>query len=362
MALHHLFGTLGVTTLLEIQLIDAKTHVELTYHPVSSISEAIEKTKEATADPLNDYLDGIMFSQENGVVCVGRLTDDIRKELRVQRFTRPNDRWFYLHAKKLIKGATSPITEAVPITDYLFRYDRGGFWVAVYAFQYFITPFNRVTRWVLDRFMHTRVMYHALHQSGFSSQYIIQDVGIPYPQSDKFFQYLDHFFGHYPIWICPLRYNGKSEDPTLNSMYRKTLRPMPEYLLNFGIWGPGPKDRRKFAEWNRDLERKVHELGGQKWLYAHAYYTEAEFNEVYDNNAYDALRRKYHATYLPSVHDKVKVDIGAEEQALRESWTLWLLALFWSIWPLSGLYGVYKSAFGGDYLLPRNSQSKLKNE
>jgi hypothetical protein len=135
---------------------------------------------------------------------------------------------------------------------------------------------------------------------------------------------------------------------------------MPEMLLNFGIWGPGPKDRRKFAEWNRDLERKVYELGGQKWLYAHAYYTEEEFNEMYDRKTYDALRRKYHATYLPSVYDKVKVDIKAEEQALRESWILWLIALFWSIWPLSGLYGVYKAAFGGDYLLPRNSRNDLK--
>lgn len=36
-------GTLGVTTLLDIQLIDAKSFVELTYHPVSSISEAWQK-------------------------------------------------------------------------------------------------------------------------------------------------------------------------------------------------------------------------------------------------------------------------------------------------------------------------------
>jgi delta24-sterol reductase len=257
---------LGVTTLLEVQLIEAKTYVELTYHPVFSMSEVLEKVEQATADPSNNYLDGIMFSPNSGVVCIGRLTNTVNKEVRVQRFTRPTDRWFYLHAKKVIEGTTSQVTEAIPIVDYVFRYDRGGFWVAVYAFKYFITPFNRVTRWILDRFMHTRVMYHALHQSGLSSQYIIQDVGIPYSKSDEFFQYLHHSFRHYSIWICPLKCDGKTSDPVINLMSRKTSRPIPEMLLNFGIWGPGPKDRRKFVEWNHDLERKVSELGGQKWF------------------------------------------------------------------------------------------------
>src|ERR1700738_3491290 len=39
----HSFGTLGVTTLLTLRLIDAKVYVELTYHPVSSMSVAVQK-------------------------------------------------------------------------------------------------------------------------------------------------------------------------------------------------------------------------------------------------------------------------------------------------------------------------------
>jgi hypothetical protein len=33
----------------------------------------------------------------------------------------------------------------------------------------------------------------------------------------------------------------------------------------------------EFVAASRDLERKLRELGGMKWLYAHAYYAEAEF-------------------------------------------------------------------------------------
>jgi delta24-sterol reductase len=132
----------------------------------------------------------------------------------------------------------------------------------------------------------------------------------------------------------------------------------PEMMLNFGVWGSGLKDRDEFVLWNRMFERKVQELGGQKWLYAHAYYTEKEFNEIYNREECDALRKKYFATYLPSVYDKVKVDIEKEKRAIRGSWIFWMIAVFWSIWPLTGLYGVYKVLLGGDYLLPKTSKKE----
>jgi hypothetical protein len=130
-------------------------------------------------------------------------------------------------------------------------------------------------------------------------------------------------------------------------------------MLNFGVWGPGPKRREDFVAWNRHFEGMVHKLGGKKWLYAHAYYTEEEFNEIYNRQDYDTLRKKYHASYLPTVYDKVKVDVAKEQKAVQESWVAWLLALFWGIWPLSGLYGVYKALLGGDYLLPQTSGGSI---
>jgi delta24-sterol reductase len=193
------FGTLGVTTLLEIQLVEARTYVSLKYLPVFSISEAQTEIGKATSDASVDYIDGLMFAQDNGVICVGKLTNDVPPGAKIQRFTGRTDPWFYIHVQRLLQGRSISITEVIPIVDYLFRYDRGGFWVARYAYKYFITPFNRITRWILDYYMHTRVMYHALHKSGFSSKYIIQDVAIPYTQASTFMSYLDSTFGHYPI-------------------------------------------------------------------------------------------------------------------------------------------------------------------
>jgi Delta24-sterol reductase len=56
----------------------------------------------------------------------------------------------------------------------------------------------------------------------------------------------------------------------------------------------------------------------------------------------------------------VKVDVAAEKKALRESWLAWLLALFWSICPLTGIYGVLHAVIGGEYLLPRHYPWKIK--
>ena len=203
------FGTLGVTTLLELQLIEAETYVQLTIHPVSNIRQALHQIEEATRNTAIDYVDGIVFSRNRSVICTGRLTDILKEGTKIQRFSRARDPWFYRYVEKLITTCIHPITEATPLVDYLFRYDRGAFWTGRYAFKYFLTPFNRITRWALDRFMRTRVMYHALHKSGLAKSYIVQDIAVPYPAADELLRFLDDLFGFYPIWLCPLRNDGR---------------------------------------------------------------------------------------------------------------------------------------------------------
>lgn len=90
-------------------------------------------------------------------------------------------------------------------------------------------------------------------------------------------------------------------------------------------------------------------MGGRKWLYAHTYYSEEEFDEIYNRSEYDTLREKFRATHLPAVYSKVKVDVGKEKKGL-----------LWSIWPLAGLYGVYKATRAGDHLLPKTSRKDTK--
>ena len=64
-------GSLGITTLLELQLIPATKYVKVIYHSVRSIPEAIEKVNEETLNPELDYVDGVLFSRDHGVVITG---------------------------------------------------------------------------------------------------------------------------------------------------------------------------------------------------------------------------------------------------------------------------------------------------
>lgn len=344
------FGTIGVVTLLEIQLVQTKTYVELTYFRCDSLEEAIDQMKECTNDQSCEYLDGIVFARNWVVVCAGHLTDNPSSEARLQRFLRAKDPWFYLHAKKLTKNRSTPRIEVIPLVDYLFRYDRGGFWVGRYAFNYFIVPFDCFSRWLLDRLMHTRVLYHAMHKSGLAKENIVQDVALPYDATSEFIEWLHHNFGHYPLWICPLSQGGKGSDSPQSLFAEKANPnvPSPEFLMNIGIWGPGPINRKKFLEANRRLEQKVYDLHGKKWLYAHAYYTEEEFWNIYDRQKYDSLREKYHASYLPSIYQKVHVNLETDYCQSRG-----IRRFAGKIWPLRGWYGLYKAIRGGDYLLQK---------
>ncbi|KAI2631057.1 FAD-binding domain-containing protein [Hypoxylon sp. NC1633] len=351
------FGTVGIVTLLEVQLRDAKDFVELTHYPCGSFSDANKKIQEEVANPAVEFVDGIAFSANSLVICSGRLVDAIPSGHKPRRYLRRQDPWFYLDVQKRAAKAKQPIVDHVPLRDYLFRWDRGGFWVARYAFQYFLTPFNRITRRALDSFMHARVMYHALHKSGLSDTYIIQDVGVPPgAAADRFHRWADAALHIYPIWLCPIRVRRDAPDAA-HGLHADFASPAsPEYMLNFGIWGPLRQGGYpELVRLNRAIEREVGELGGKKTLYAQVYYTEAEFWDTYDRAAYDAVRERYHAAHLPSVYDKVRVDEDAKRRALEGSR---VPAVLRRVWPFQGLYGVYKAWRGGDYLLQAKKSTR----
>lgn len=346
-------GTLGITTLIELRLIDANRYVNVTYYPVHSTAEAVHITKELTAGHGYDYVDGIMFSKNEGVILAGQLSDGFPPGARGVRFSQPVHPWYYLHVRFKLRKINQresyrPYVEFMPLTDYLFRYDRGGFWVGHAAFQYFRFPFNHFTRWFLDDFMHTRMLYRALHASRQAVSYVIQDVALPYETAADLMDYADKKFGIYPLWLCPLKQDTlPTFHPHLKAMGQDLKTP--KLMLNIGLWGWGPKDPDTFITMNRDLERKLYELGGMKWFYSQAYYSQDEFWKIYDREWYEGLRTKYHADYLPNVWQKIRVDVEKQEHELRSNWKLKLLR----IWPFAGLWGILVAIRSGDWKIPR---------
>ncbi|KAI0443429.1 FAD binding domain protein [Xylaria telfairii] len=352
------FGTVGIVTLLEVQLQDAAQYVKLTHYPIRDFHDALRKLQEQVADTSVEFVDGIVFSPRKIVICAGSLVDTLPSGAKPRRYLGRRDPWFYLDVQKRAMKSSSAVVDYVPLVDYLFRWDRGGFWVARYAYRYFLTPFNRITRYLLDTFMHARVMYHALHKSGLSDTYIIQDVGVPFNAAEAFYEWLHEVVHIYPLWLCPIRVRRYSPDAAFGLHADFADPKTPEVMLNFGVWGPGPA-YDKLVILNRRIEHKVHELGGNKTLYAQAYYTEEEFWQSYNKPAYDVVRTKYHADHLPSVYDKVKVDEAAKKKAKEQTR---MPAFLRDKRPFQGLCGVYKAWRGGDYLLQKKTLDKAQQD
>jgi hypothetical protein len=349
-------GSLGVTTLIELQLIEAKKFVKATYHPHKSVGDSIQAVQTHTGNADNDYVDGMLFSPDHGVVVAGEMTDELPRSLaQPQTFSHAWDPWFYLHVQDKTRARAAPVTDYIPLAEYLFRYDRGGFWVGRSAFDYFRFPFNRYTRWWLDDFLHTRMLYKALHASGEASRYVVQDLALPYSTAESFIEYTHKKLDIWPLWLCPLK---QSPAPTFHphSGDVEADGRTPQQMLNIGVWGFGPADPDAFVAANRDLERRLRELGGMKWFYAHTYYGEDEFWNIYDRKWYEGLRQKYSATTLPSVYDKVKIDVEADRKERQESWSRWAR----SFWPLGGMWGIKKAIESKEYFIHRNSTWKWK--
>ncbi|KAI1369733.1 FAD-binding domain-containing protein [Xylaria arbuscula] len=346
-------GTLGITTLLELQLIPAKRFVHTFYQRTSSVGETIDILKKETNNGENDYVDAIMFSDTFGVVITGKQTDDLPDGIKPQTFSGAWDPWYYLHVKNraLSTEDSKPSSDYVPLPEYLFRWDRGGFWVGNNVFDYFgLIPFNSVSRWFLDDFMHTRMLYRALHSNNESFGFMVQDLSLPYSTAESFIRYTSTELNIWPLWLCPLR---EVKEPTFHP---STTLPGPDNspkpMLNIGLWGSASKDLSTFVRQNRDLEQTLHELGGRKVLYAHTYYTKDEFWKLYDRKWYDDLRNKYWAGSLPTVYDKIKVDY--RKHAQDSSWRTWLK----SCWPIPGLLGIIAAIRSKDYMLHRNAPWK----
>ncbi|KAH8621690.1 hypothetical protein IG631_23567 [Alternaria alternata] len=126
--------SLALITLLEIALIPACKYVEMTYWPVSLVSDAWLRItpKEANSsshdksavDDSTDFVDSIMFDWSLGVVVTGRITsavDHIRSGLK-------DSDTFVQHAESIgskLQGTCDTHVETVLLIDYLFRYDVG---------------------------------------------------------------------------------------------------------------------------------------------------------------------------------------------------------------------------------------------
>ncbi len=288
-------GSLGILTAMKLQLQPAEPYVRLTYHRVTSPQECIDVLHEKIADEDVEFLDAVMFGRDLGVVMAGRFAAE--KEPPVNTFRDRTDEWFYLHARDVAEQR-EVWEETVPVKDYLFRYDRGAFWMGKHGFTDRPIPFNRFTRAALDPALHTAPLYRMLHALNTAHQYVIQDVCIPADSAVAILEWVDEELGIEPVWICPA---APDPDAPLSSTHLDT-----DMAFNIGVWGDPDGDHAVPA--SRWLEQLVKDVGGREMMYANVYRPEHEFWDMYDQEWYADLKRQYDPQGMfPDVYEKVGV-------------------------------------------------------
>jgi Delta24-sterol reductase len=294
------YGTLGIATRLCIRVVPAKPYVHL----------RAKRTNRLEWEPAI-YQDGLAHHPGDYLLIHGDLANEPHGPLIHQR---PWSRWFYQQAHEGEASMTLP--------DYLFRFDRGAFWMGRYllhpaAFWSFLRrkelPPDKLAailqtlqdrhpglffRTLFGGLMGSQSLYRGLHAMPgdvVKRSFLIQDSVLPLDNAEPFIDYIGEHHAPWPLWLCPLRHTERDQFLSYGSSIGG---------INIGTYGVSRMGDARIA--TRHLEQKLSELGGIKGLYGHSYYTPDEFWQLYDRPRYDALRAKYYAEgRFPSLEEKV---------------------------------------------------------
>jgi delta24-sterol reductase len=314
------YGSLGTLLLAEIQLIPAPSLIQLTHRFFADAFATLQALRELcgqTHPPM--YIEALLFSPSAGVLLTAQpLFNDTSAPKT--RLTRPWSPWFYQHVQA--KAHSQDYIENILPLEYLFRYDRGAFWMGSYLlrprilFDFLWEGWGRkedtfspygpevvdpirpktapqlLTRLLTSGLMSSQQLYSLLHrgEAWVRDKFIIQDVCIPEHNAPQFLQTLLQEVAIFPLWLCPIRTTNTPQlfAPHLQSKNQE------DFVINFGIYGL-PQKCTPIAALTRQLEREAAHLQGRKVLYSHSYYTKEEFWQIYSQPDYQALRKKYYA-------------------------------------------------------------------
>ncbi|XP_017782757.1 PREDICTED: delta(24)-sterol reductase-like [Nicrophorus vespilloides] len=292
------YGTLGFLTAVEIMMVPAKKYVRLKYEAVNGCATMVEEFEKASADPGNEFVEGIMFSENQGVIMTGNLTDtpEHNKVNSIGNWYKP---WFFVHVRNML-GRESAI-EYIPLRDYYHRHTRSIFWELQD-----IIPFgnNPVFRYLLGWIVPPKISLLKLTQTEavkrlYENCHVIQDMLVPMKSMEECIRAIHDNLKVYPLWLCPFVL------PPGSGMVKPRSEGA-EMYVDIGIYGTPTAQDFQPMESTRTIENLVMESNGFQMLYADTYTTRQEFRRMFDHSLYDKLRVDLQCVdAFPEVYDKV---------------------------------------------------------
>ncbi|MCB1113593.1 MAG: FAD-binding oxidoreductase [Chlamydiia bacterium] len=293
----------------EFPLLVAKPFVNVSSFTFDSIERGIQHLMELCSEASRpEYIEALVIDRNRFKIIVGEMSDTAKYE----QFSLKSSGSMWYHQKVIHDSTPFSMT----LYDYLFRYDRGAFWMGTYAlwgslltrFWFEGTPFmpqmllnklksfpkghyntpkypNALFRSLSGWMMDSADLYKWLHwkrENWFEKNFVVQDFYLPTSKTTEFIHYALDTTEIKPLWICPCK---GTKTPQLFSP-QVNEEPL---LFDVGVYG-FPIENHSAEEATRLLEKKTYELSGKKMFYSWNFMTEEELFTHYDKASYDNLR------------------------------------------------------------------------
>ncbi|RZF41100.1 hypothetical protein LSTR_LSTR002732 [Laodelphax striatellus] len=292
------YGTLGFLTAVELQIIPSKKFVELTYQPVYSLDEAMDSfEKEIKRRTGNEFVDGIMFSKDRGVIMTGNLVDTPKKT--VNAIGNWYKQWFYKHVESFFE--TGKAIDYIPLRDYYHRHTRSLFWTIEE-----IIPFGNhwVFRWFFGWMTPPKIAFLKLTQTEiikklYLKTQVIHDTLVPLSTTKDMISFYDEAYKIYPLWLCPFKLTNEP-----GFVHSKSDED--EFYVDIGLYGRINSNNFEGNKTHIEHLQTLKKKKAYEMLYAGTYATREEFREMFDHTLYDRIRKSLSCEKaFPEIYNKV---------------------------------------------------------
>jgi hypothetical protein len=233
---------------------------------------------EAQRDPGIDFIDAIAHAPDELVLCIGRLRDQAPRRPSNYRFLDI----FYKSTRRLDE-------DWLTLQDYLFRYDTECHWltrtlpglerkpVRLLVGKFLLGSTNLLT-W--SRRLRPLLRYQKHPE-------VVVDVFIPGRRLGDFFAWYRDTVDFWPLWLVPYRLPRPYPwvSPAQQARGGGEL-----YYVDCAVYGKRNDDPG--INYYKALEEITFQLGGLKTLISENYYDERRFWEIYDRDAWEAVKRR----------------------------------------------------------------------
>jgi len=273
---HGSYGTLAILTKLRFRLVEAKQFVKLEYRSFDTAAKFDAAMRARCAAGDYAFIDGIVHSPTEHVLCLGRFTD---RAPYVSSY-----RWLDV----FYKSTRTRKEDYLSTIDYCFRYDTECHWLTKTLPPLEWKPVRfLVGKWVLGSNNLIEWSRRLEPILGLKKRPdVVVDVFIPSKRYLDFWSWYEREFRFYPLWVIP--YRIPRPYPWINRDYAQKMDD--ELFYDCAVYGKPNGD--PIIDYSKLLEEKTHELHGIKTLISRNHYDEATFWRVYDRPNYEAAKRQ----------------------------------------------------------------------